>query len=124
VLAPEAATSDLPFVSVGVGQATADPFLAFIRRVFWREREPNTADGIFAATWTLRHAIDTSPGGVADPIQVMVLEDGKVRELDSKELDEHEQNVELLEEHIRGFEETFKGTPEDTEEPPPRDESG
>src|ERR1043165_9396221 len=33
--APEEATNDLPFISIGSGRLTADPFLAFIRKIFW-----------------------------------------------------------------------------------------
>lgn len=34
---PEMATDDLPFVAIGSGQTIADPFLAFLRRVFWSD---------------------------------------------------------------------------------------
>src|SRR5207245_1801501 len=67
----EAATTHLPFVAIGSGQATADPFLAFIRRLFWPSKLPATGEGLFAGVWTVRHAIHTSPGGVADPIQAV-----------------------------------------------------
>lgn len=115
---PEAATKDLPFVAVGIGQRTADPFLAFLRRVFWPDRLPNVAEGIFAATWTLRQAIETSPGGVADPIQVMVLEGEAVREVGIAELGEHEQNVSAAEQYMSDFKHKFSGTPANTEQPP------
>ena len=34
----EAATDDLPFVAIGSGQGIADPFLAFLRGVFWPDK--------------------------------------------------------------------------------------
>ena len=34
------------FVSMGVGQTLADPFLAFVSRVLWRGTEPTVATGI------------------------------------------------------------------------------
>lgn len=92
-VSPELASRSLPFVAIGGGQLTADPFLAFIRRLFWPTKLPTLAEGIFAALWTLRHAIQTSPGGVADPIQVAVLEGMKARELDGAELAEHERAI-------------------------------
>ena len=70
----EAATDDLPFVSIGSGQPTADPFLAFIRRIFWGKNKPTVSEGIFSVWWALHHAITVSPGGIADPKQLMVLE--------------------------------------------------
>jgi 20S proteasome alpha/beta subunit len=115
----EAATPDLPFVAVGSGQATADPFLAFVRRVFWVNRLPTVSEGILAATWTLRQAIETSPGGVADPIQLMVLEGGEVRELSDPEREEHEQSANALEEHIARYGQEMKeASTEDVEAPP------
>jgi hypothetical protein len=108
--APEFATEALPFVAIGSGQPTADPFLAFIRRILWK-KPPTMADGIFAVWWTLHHAITVSPGGIADPKQIAVLEwkqDGKnkrcaARELDESELKETEEAVRRAENHIQKF---------------------
>ena len=105
--APEQATANVPFVAIGSGQQTADPFLAFIRRTFWSDRLPNLAEGTFAAYWTVRHAIETMPGGVADPIQIAVLRqvDSKWRavELRSEELQEHKEFLGAIEDHLRSF---------------------
>src|SRR5262249_33715198 len=70
---PEEATEDLPFIAIGSGQHIADPFLAFLRRVFWPNELPTLADGVLAAIWTVRHAIDTNPGGVGEPIQIITI---------------------------------------------------
>ena len=45
---PEIATNDLPFVTIGSGKNLADPFLAFIRQIFWPTRLPTLAEGRFA----------------------------------------------------------------------------
>lgn len=71
--APEEATEDLPFVTLGSGQPIADPFLAFLRRVFWEKRLPNLQEGVLAAFWSLDHAIRTNAGGVANPKSIAVL---------------------------------------------------
>lgn len=79
---PEEASRDLPFLSVGSGQPTADPFLAFLRRTLWRDALPSLQDGILATLWTLEYAIKATPGGIAEPIQIAVLRkenDGKWR---------------------------------------------
>jgi len=116
---PEYAMKDLPFLSVGSGYIQGDPFFAFIRRLLWTEGLPTVADGVLAAVWTIRHAIMCSPGGVADPIQVAVLQKGKAKELDDSELEEHRQFIETLEkqwaEHRKGF--TAKANAEATDPP-------
>lgn len=60
---PETASEDLPSVAIGSGQQLADPFLAFLRRVFWKEKAPHWTDGVFATVWTLLQAIQITPGG-------------------------------------------------------------
>ncbi|MGH8542977.1 MAG: hypothetical protein ACREX3_04935 [Gammaproteobacteria bacterium] len=101
------ATENLPFVALGSGQGTADPFLAFLRRVFWPDALPTIAEGVFAVTWTLHHAIETTPGGIADPKQVAVLkkidDNWKAEILDDAKLDEHRQHINEAETYLRDF---------------------
>jgi 20S proteasome alpha/beta subunit len=105
---PEEATPDLPFVALGSGQPLADPFLAFLRAIFWKQAQPSTSDGIFATVWALLHAIRTNPGGVAEPIQLMTLEnsDGNyiLKEIDEEDLQETRQAVTEAEEYLSHFE--------------------
>jgi len=124
---PECATDDLRFVSIGSGQPLADPFLAFLRRIFWSSKPPTLSDGIFAATWTLNHAIATNPGGVDDPIQVITLCRGRanncdIRELESTELDEHREAIRLAEDRLATFREALTTTSggADSEIPSPK----
>jgi 20S proteasome alpha/beta subunit len=70
--APELATEDLPFVALGSGQLIADPFLAFLRRIYWPNSLPDVEQGIFTTIWALHHAIETHPGGVGPPIQIVI----------------------------------------------------
>ncbi len=127
--APEEATDDLPFVSIGSGQPTADPFLAFIRKVFWPNSLPTLEMGIFSTLWTLRHAIETNPGGVADPKQIMVLErqgkDFNAHELASEELEEHDEAITAAESVLGDFRSLTGGKSSPTPatappEPPPQ----
>ncbi len=120
---PEEATENLPFVAVGSGQSRADPFLAFIRHVFWKNSVPTVSQGIFATVWSLLHAIRTDPGGVAEPIQLMTLtRDGKnhpiVEELSDAELEEHRQAVREAENHVSRF--PVGPAPKQIPEPPPK----
>jgi 20S proteasome alpha/beta subunit len=110
--APEEASEQLPFVAIGSGQSTADPFLAFIRRLFWRDGLPTVGDGIFSAIWTLRYAIEANIG-LTNPIQVVKLEAAtggswKAAELSADELGEHFQMIESMEDAMReGIREKF-----------------
>ena len=72
--APTLIEDDLPFASIGLGQLTADPFLAFARRMLWPTGLPSLATGTFSVVWTLSHVIDANPNGIGDPIQLAVLE--------------------------------------------------
>lgn len=104
---PEVTTNDLPFVSIGSGQMIADPFLAFLRRVFWKDRLPSVSEGIFAVNWTLEHAIDTAPGGIAYPITLGELKmegtQPRARLLSKEELQEHREMRTEAEAHVRMF---------------------
>jgi len=119
---PEMATNDLPFVSIGSGQIIADPFLAFLRRIFWKERLPSVSEGTFAIVWTLEHAIATAPGGIAPPITLGVLTmegtQPKARLLSKDELLEHRQVIGQAEDHVREFKQEQR--PRATEPEPPQ----
>lgn len=105
--APEEAPSDLPFYAIGSGQACADPFLAFLRRIFWKDQLPSFAGGVFAVLWTLNHAIKTTPGGIADPKQIVTLKrDGDsyvALELMDEDLQEHLEAIEAAEARLADF---------------------
>lgn len=117
--APEEATEDLPFVSIGSGQQIADPFLAFIRRVLWKNQAPTLGEAVLASVWTLVHAVETNPGGISEPIEVMVLSDKdgswNAVKLTEDELKEHLETISHMEEHISDFN---KPTPEPTKSLP------
>jgi 20S proteasome alpha/beta subunit len=102
--APEEASEHLPFVAIGSGQALADPFLAFIRRVLWKDGTPNLNEGIFATLWTLHHAIKTNPGGISDPMQIAILDRNGAawhsRFLGEAEQEEHYRSIGDLEDYL------------------------
>lgn len=122
--APEETLATLPYTSIGSGQTIADPFLGFIRRIFWQTSCPNLNDGIFAAVWTLQHAISVNPGGVSYPIQVATLKhDGKnwiAREYSDLELQEHNEAVTAAENKLLHFKETIVKASEAQDIPQPK----
>ena len=88
---PELKTNDsLWYVSMGSGQLIIDPFLGFMRGVFWKDDLPSSRDGIFAVTWALKHAIDINPGGINAPMQIAVLGPDKKGKLFAKLLEDSE----------------------------------
>ena len=116
-------TDELPFVAVGSGQLIADPFMAFLRRVFWKDSRPNLAGGVFAAVWTLFHTIETNPGGVAEPVQIVVLEKRNgvfvARELPDGELKEPKEHTQHMEDTLRkAWQDLTAPPPAGTPEPP------
>jgi 20S proteasome alpha/beta subunit len=116
---PEMTTENLPCFAVGSGQPIADPFLSFLREVFWNNLAPKSlADSIFAANWTLHHVIKTSPAFVGEPSQIMVLkqtgteQEGWIaKELTEDELQEHNENIAAAENHLRKYADIFRPTP-------------
>ena len=102
-------TQGLTYVAIGSGQPIADPFLAFLYRMFWPDpQQPMTlAQGILVTLWAVIHAIRVAPGGVGEPIQTAVLEgrggNMRARLLDPTELDEHRQSVSEAEAHIASY---------------------
>jgi len=121
--APEEATENLPFIAIGSGQNTADPFLAFLRRNFWSDGLPSLADGTFAAYWTLEYAIKGAPGGISDPIQIITLSRGKkgwlAEELSNSDLQEHRQSVATAEQSLRDFRKGLDPATATSSNPPP-----
>lgn len=103
---PELKTEKIWYCSMGSAQMIMDPFLALMREVYWEDSPPDIQDGVFAATWTIEHAIKVNPGGVNKPIRIAVLELGKkgkthARMLEDSELDEHRQNIKEAKEQLR-----------------------
>ena len=112
---PEEATGNLPFVSIGSGQKIADPFLAFLRRIFWPNEDelPSLEEGILTVLWTLEHAIRTHPGGVSDPKQIITIKKEnnkyKIYEFQEKELEEHLEGIYDIEKYLSEYPSKLKG---------------
>jgi hypothetical protein len=94
---PTLVQDDVPFVTIGLGQGIADPFVGFTRRMFWPSGLPSLAMGTFSVLWTLRHVIDANSMGLSRPFQLAMLErtesGWKAREMAEEELKEHEERI-------------------------------
>jgi 20S proteasome alpha/beta subunit len=105
--APTLIEDDVPFCSIGGGQLTADPFLAFARRILWPSQAPTVVTATVSVAWTLTHVIHANPNGIGDPIQLGVLQrdggDWIARELTKSEITENRQSVLEAEEGFRDW---------------------
>jgi hypothetical protein len=101
-LQPEYKENKFFFVSMGSGQPLADPFLAFISRVLWKNTLPDIRLGRFGIYWALCHTINLAPGTVGPPIRMAVLSkrDNAWAAFESAEDQEAEQYIASLEERI------------------------
>lgn len=99
---PEEATEDLPFFALGSGQASADVFLAFIRKIFWPQELPSVSEGELATIWTLDEIKRQIPGFVGGETKVATLkqsENGKwkVFPLSEDDITTHRQGITAIE---------------------------
>jgi 20S proteasome alpha/beta subunit len=105
---PELKSDSIWYVSMGGGQVLTDPFLGFIRKLFWQDGKPHLEEGVFATYWCLQHAVDLNAGGINAPIDIAVLKfgaDGKpnARVMDAEEMVPIRDNVKELEKYISEF---------------------
>lgn len=122
----ESMTDDLPFISMGSGKLSADPFLGFLRKVYWPTKPPTIQEGALAAYWTIHHAIDMKVSGVGFGVDVFIVETVmkptgkpgkppdaifKARKLDDAELAEHEGFMKAAEEALRAVREAMTAPP-------------
>lgn len=116
---PEIKDGRLFFVAMGSGQMLAEPFLAFVSRVLWKNTMPNVEHAKFGVYWVLDHAIKLAPGGVGYPIKIAVLRkvDGQWRAEELQEMQEAAEYITGLEDHIGQF--TQSSIEEAQSTPPP-----
>lgn len=119
---PELATAQVPFICIGSGQSLADPFLAFLKRIFWSATSINLSDGTFAVLWALKHSINVSPGGVSEPIQLMQLTYSNstvsIVEIERNQVREIEESIQRAEDSLKNFRNFF--TDQTSAEIPPQ----
>ena len=66
-LQPDPKDADLFFFSMGSGQQNIDPFLAFMREIFWPNGQPTLEEAAFIVTWALDFTIRTAPRWIGAP---------------------------------------------------------
>ena len=123
---PRLLNKDRFYTSLGSGTVSVAPFLPFLVKVFCKNPLPNVREGVFLATWAIKHVIETAPGFVAGPIRVVTLEHDDqdafvARELSDVEIEEYRQAIDSALMSLRGWRDGFqtKDVP-----PPPKLEKG
>ena len=110
------------YCSMGSGQRITDPFLAFMRSIFWSgDKKPNVKEGVFATAWALDHVIECNPGGVGGPASIAVLESPrrntwKARSVEPDELKEAREHIDDAKSRLRA---SVAPVPPDSKRPIP-----
>ncbi len=105
---PSVINENLPFCSLGSGHYLTNPFLSFIKKVFWKgEPCPKVPLGIFSAVMAMNLAVDLNSGGINAPIHIAVLEKKDdhyiCRKLHDDELSAHQENCKEALKHFSQY---------------------
>lgn len=109
---PMVINENLPFCSLGSGHYLTNPFLSFIKKVFWSgESCPKLPVGIFSAVMAMYLAVELNAGGINAPIHIAILEkqsDGYAcRKLHEDELSVHQENCKEALKHFSKYSHFF-----------------
>jgi hypothetical protein len=122
-VAVESMSPSLPFICLGSGKGSADPFLGFLKSVFWPDVLPSVREGALAAFWTVQHAIDMKVDGVGFDVDLFVVEKAgssyASRQLSSAELAEHTDFINASVMSLRGLRDGLGGSSSTGEVPEP-----
>jgi hypothetical protein len=113
-VAVESMSTSLPFICLGSGKGSADPFLGFLKSVFWPDLLPSVSEGALAAFWTVQHAIDMKVDGVGFDVDVFVVAKAgnsyASRQLNTAELAEHTDFINASVLSLRGLRDGLGGS--------------
>jgi hypothetical protein len=70
---PELKQDNLFYVSMGSGQMLADPFLAFVKRVLWKDKMPDVERAKIGIYWALNYTCGQAVGMVGGDLKLGVL---------------------------------------------------
>lgn len=126
-LQPEIKTDSSYFVAIGSGQLLAEPFLAFVDRVLWKNQMPDVRKAMFGVYWALNHTILYAPMGVGAPAKIAALQkhgkDWSVKKFEEADLQETIEHIAEIEAKI-GASLEEQAIEAATAEEPPRPSEG
>lgn len=70
---PELKEGNLFSVTMGSGQMLADPFMAFVKRVLWKDKMPDVERAKIGIYWALNYTCGQAVGGVGGALKLGVL---------------------------------------------------
>ncbi len=115
-------SENIPFVCIGSGKANADPFMRYLRSVFFQDQSPNLNEAVLAAYWTVQACIDAGTQGVGMGVDVFVLdaagEKPAARQLEEADLAEAKSFVKEAEDAWRTLRDRIRGQGADASPPP------
>jgi hypothetical protein len=112
---PEWKDKNIKFASIGCGQPITDPFLGFMKKIFWNDNElPTVAQAKFITFWTLSNVCELSPGGVKGPVHMTQVSKNSsghsmAIEVGPEELEEHAAIMKDAIAHVGGFKDQMTG---------------
>ena len=115
-----------------IGKQNADPFISFLRSIYWPDRLPTVSEAVTSAYWTVRFVSELGTSGVGLGINAIVLESGQdstvARPVDDKKLLEIDEFIDaaklaLADMPKGGSAETTNTAPSAAEEIPTLEES-
>ena len=117
---PEIKEKKISYVAMGSGQMLAEPFLAFVNRVLWKEEVPDVELAKMGVFWVLDHTIKLAPGGVGAPIMLATIKGGgtKWKASVTRETQEQAQYISELENSISAQEPVAAAQPTPPPKPP------
>jgi 20S proteasome alpha/beta subunit len=115
------------WTSIGSGQQNADPILAFLWDVYWKDRQLRVSEAILTAYWAVRATIEAKSFGVGFDVDVFVLEkigeDFVGRQVSNEQLTDDDDFITRVKESMRAFRDELTPTPqtqaEDEQDKPP-----
>ncbi len=112
---PLVINANLPFCSIGSGHFITNPFLSFIKDVFWGGKSiPSVSVGIFSAIMALKLAIQVNAGGINGPIHVGIIQKTSAgygcHMLHEDEISQHQSNYDEALIHFASYKHIFDRT--------------
>jgi len=112
---PEWKNSQMNFASIGCGQTITDPFLGFMKSIFWKDEEqPTVPQAEFITYWALSNVCELSPGLIKAPIHITRLSKDSsghfvANEVGADELEEHAASMKDAMAHVAQFKDQMTG---------------
>jgi hypothetical protein len=105
-------SKDLPYVCLGSGKQNSDPFLAYMWSVYFSNSLPTLSEGVLMAYWTIQTAMKLGTAHVGLGIDVFTLDPAnspRIRELEEKELNGHQDFINEAANALRSVRDTMSG---------------